>query len=342
MFSSQNTLRLGLRVLLVASAACALPAVAAAQDAAAERAASSQSDYRKAHEAARSKNWIEARRILRGLWAQAKTYDVAASLSEAEFALGHPAAAARYMDYALRHVVPNESAATVANMKSALEKLRPRVGAVKVTIDDPSASLSLDGDAIDYEPETEVFVEPGQHVFEARSGERVSSRAIDAAAGTNQALKLELPAAAASTLASAQAPWLASTPVARDTGPRPRTIALAVGSALAVGGLGTGIGFGLSSNASEREANDYRARIGEAGCRSASTSSDCTSLQESVDSQRRKTLVANVGYGVAAVGLVTLGVALLWPRSKDSVSSRSSSRVELRWSGDAISLGGKF
>jgi hypothetical protein len=328
--------------LVVLTATCALPTVASAQDAAAERAASSQSDYRKAHEAARSHNWLEARRILLGLWQQAKTYDVAASLSEAEYALGHVAASARYMDYALRHVTPNESAATVANMKGALEKLRPKVGAVKVSVNDPAARLSLDGGELEYDPEIEIFVEPGQHLFEARgAGDRTSYKTIDAAAGSSQTLRLELPSVAAMTPASSPAPLTAAPADAPQSGSRPRTIALFVGGALAGGGLSTGIGFGLSSNSSERDVQHYRVAIGDAGCGSGRAPADCVSLQDAVDSQRRKTLLANVGYGVATAGFVTIGVALLWPRSHEPLKSRAS-KLELRWSGDSLSVGGQF
>jgi hypothetical protein len=326
--------------LLVAVAAFTTPAVASAQPTAAERAASSQSDYRRAHEAARNHDWLEARRILLGLWKKAKTYDVAASLSEAEYALGHVAASARYMDYALRHVTPNESAATVANMKSALEKLRPKVGAVRIVVDQPGASVRVDGASLEYEPQTEVFVEPGQHFFEARSGHRESSQTIDVAAGSSQVLKLEL----AETTPAPEAASVVSTapmPEAHRGDSHARTVALFVGGALAVGGLGTGIGFGISSNSSEHDVADYRARVGTGGCQSASMSEDCSALQAAVDSQRRKTHIANLGYGVAAAGLVTVGVALLWPRATHARTARAS-QVELRWSGDAVFLGGSF
>lgn len=332
--------RLGLKPLWLATVIVALPASAWAEQAVVERAASSQSDYRKAHEAARSHDWLEARRILLGLWQRAQTYDVAASLSEAEYALGHTAASARYMDFALRHVTPNESPATVANMKAALDKLRAKVGAVKISVDEPGGSLSLDGVHLDYDPEGDVFVEPGTHVFALRSGSRESSRAIDAGAGSSQVLRLRLPPAAPAPEA---APLASTAPTAdaprRDS--QARTIALFVGGALAVGGLGTGIGFGLSSNASEHDVQDYRARVGSAGCPSANGSSDCAALQSAVDSQRRKTHVANIGYGVAAAGLVTVGVALLWPRSHRAASANAAP-LELRFSGSAMSLRGAF
>lgn len=332
--------RFAFRPWLVACAVWAAPAAAAAQQAAVERAAVSQSDYRKAHEAARSHNWSEARRILLGLWAQAKTYDVAASLSEVEYALGHAAASAQYVDYALRHVTPNESAATLANMKSALEKLRPKVGAVKLTLDQPNVTVSVDGAVIDYEPESEVFVEPGAHVFEARSGERTTSKSIDVAAGSSQRLALELPQATTEPAALFSASSTAPSDL-RHGESHARTVALWVGGALAVGGLGTGIGFGLASNAAERDADDYRARVGPRGCPNGATSESCAALQDSVNSQRSKTRIANIGYGVAGVGLVTVGVALLWPRSHPPASARAS-RLELSFSGDRLWLGGNF
>jgi len=195
---------------------------------------------------------------------------------------------------------------------------------------------------VDYEPELEIFVEPGQHLFEARgAGDRTSYKTIDATAGSSQSLRLELPSVATLTPASLPAPSTQPFTDAPQADSRPRKIALFVGGALAVGGLSTGIGFGLSSNSSERDVQHYRALVGGAGCGNGQAPADCAALQDSVDSQRRKTLLANVGYGVAAVGFVTVGVALLWPRSHEASKSRAA-KLELRWAGDAISVAGKF
>ncbi len=323
----------------------ALPGLAAAQPNAAEQATSSQGEYRKAHEAARARNWVEARRILLGLWSKAKTYDVAASLSEAEFALGHPAASAQYMDYALRHVTPNESAATVANMKSALEKLRPKVGGVKVTMNDANATLTVDGATVEYDPKLELFLDPGRHVLEAAVGERRVSKSVDTVASETQSIELELPKPASSPLPPPPpelpppAPGKAST---ADSGAKPRAIALIGGGGLAVAGVGLGLGFGIASNSSESDVEDYRRQLGSSGCQGgAITSASCASLRDAVDSQRRQAHLANLGYGLAAAGFVTVGVALLWPHSADTASARTPT-LELRWAGNGISLGGKF
>lgn len=335
---------LGIVSLLMASAVVGLPSPAAAQPAPAEQATNSQGEYRKAHEAARLRNWPEARRILLGLWSKAKTYDVAASLSEAEYALGHPAASAQYMDYALRNVTPNESATTVANMKSALEKIRPKVGSVKLTVSDPAAIVSVDGTAIEYDPKIEIFLEPGKHVLEASIGERKTSKAIQTVASETISIELELPKAT-SSLPPPGTPPVAPAPAnieTVDAGPQPRTIALFVGGGLAVAGLGMGLGFGAASNSFEGDVEDYRGKVGSNGCQGRGASSaDCGALADAVDSQRRNTHIANVGFGLAAVGLVTAGVALLWPRSAEPSTARAS-HLELRWAGNGISLGGKF
>ena len=242
------------------------------------------------------------------------------------------------MDYALRQVTPNESAATIANMKAALEKLRPKVGAVKLLVE-PGASISPDGTHLEYDPQVEIFVEPGPHVFEARSGGRTGSQTVQAEAGVSRTLTLEL-TEPPMTPAAAYSPPLSPPSDARHGTSSARTVALFVGGALTVGGLGTGIGWHLVQFVRAR-CQDYRARLARAGCASGSASADCASLQEAVDGQRRKTQIANVGYGVAAAGLITVGVALLWPRS-DQEKRAQTSAVELRWSGDAVFLDGKF
>ena len=320
------------------SALCLSPVVAVAQQTTAEeRATTARSEYRRAHEAARRSDWPEARRILMKLWASSRTYDVAASLSEAEYALGHAAAGAGYMDYALSHVPPNESAATVENMKAALAQLRTKVAVVELRLDEP-ASLQLDGQPLELGPETRLFLEPGSHVLRARAGQRAASTTIEAVAGTVHAVRLEL--RDPSEAVSPRPPLRAATEDA-DTGPRPRTIALMIGGALALSGAVTGIGFGLASNASERDAERYRARLGASGCPSAA-SSECEGLRDAVDSQRHQSQLANVGYGVAAAGLVTVGVALLWPTKARAESAKRGSSLAVRWSGDTLVMSSAF
>jgi hypothetical protein len=330
----------------LALAATSFPIVAAAQVSTTEQAPNAQSEYRKAHDAAKARNWPEARRILLGLWKREKTYDVAASLSEAEFALGHVAASAQYMDYALRHVTPNESATTIANMRGALEKIRPKVGGAKVIINDPTAQLRVDGEAIDLEPNVEVFLDPGQHVLEATAGDRKVSKTIAVRAGETQTLEFQLPPAPSTSAAPPEsggaAALVAPNPAdSAEPGGGVRHIVLIAGGALAVAGLGTGIGFGVASNSAESDVEDYRARVGSGGCQGSSPSADCSALRDAADSQRRSSLIANVGYGVAAAGLVAVGVALLWPESNDAESSRSA-RFELRCTGSGVSFGGTF
>lgn len=319
---------------------------AAAQPSAAEQATSSQSEYRKAHEAARAHKWEEAKAILLRLWAKAKTYDVAASLSEVEYGLGHMAASAQYMDYALRHVTPNESPSTVETMKNALQKIRQKVGAVKVTVSDPGATVGVDGKQMD-DLEGEVFLDPGTHTVEARLGERTASKPIEVVAGQAQSLELKLPPV------PQPSPNISSVDPVGQTGapatdvPRSsshetaRTIALVTGGAVALVGLGTGIGFGVASNSSESDMENYRARLGSSGCSTSAPPADCAALREAAESQRRNSHISNVGYGIAAVGLVTVGVALLWPRSRDATNSPTA-QLELAWSGTNISLAGKF
>jgi hypothetical protein len=328
---------------LLAATATSFPTVAAAQAASTEEAPNPQSEYRKAHEAARARNWPEARRILLALWKREKTYDVAASLSEAEFALGRAAASARYMDYALRHVTPNESAATIANMKSALDKIRPKVGGAKVIINEPTAQLSVDGEVVDHDPKLEIFLDPGQHVLEASAGDRRLSKTILVRAGETQTFEFDLPPAAPKLLAQPATgePAAPEQPDTAEQGIGVRKIVLFAGGALAMAGLGSGIGFGIASNSAEDDVKDYRAQVGSSGCQNSSSSGDCSALRDAVESQRRSSLIANVSYGVAAVGLVAVGAALLWPQTEDAKDARAS-RVELRWTGNGFSLGGTF
>jgi hypothetical protein len=180
-------------------------------------------------------------------------------------------------------------------------------------------------------------------VLQATAGERKVSKTILVRAGETQTFEFDLPPAAP-TPAAQPATAAPTGPEQADTSEHStdvRKIVLIAGGALAVAGVGTGIGFGVASNSAEGDVEDYRARVGSSGCQGSSASGECAALRDAADSQRRNSLIANVGYGVAAAGLVAVGAALLWPHDDDVKAARAP-RVQLRWTGNGFALGGTF
>jgi len=128
-----------------------------------------QVQYRKAHEAMQAKQWDEARLLLFDLWRRARTYDVAASLGQAEYWLKNYGAGARYIVFALENLPPGEDADTVRRLNAGLEELKKHVGAFQVVVDEPGAEVVLDSELVGTAPlASVVYVDPGPHRLEAR------------------------------------------------------------------------------------------------------------------------------------------------------------------------------
>src|SRR5450432_1423101 len=78
---------------------------------------SSQVRYREALDAFRKGQWPDARRLLLALWSEAHSYDVAVTLVQTEYQLGHYAAAARYLEFALVNIPPTEKLTAAGEYK---------------------------------------------------------------------------------------------------------------------------------------------------------------------------------------------------------------------------------
>jgi len=146
---------------------------------------SPQVQYRKAHEAIKTKNWEEARRLLLDLWAHAHTYDVGSSLVYVENQMQHYAAAASYAAFALHNAPPIEKPEEIERLRRALGELEARVGTVTLVVSRPGAEVRMDSDLLGASPlPSDLYVEVGPHFFEARlQGSPPASTRVDALAG---------------------------------------------------------------------------------------------------------------------------------------------------------------
>jgi hypothetical protein len=302
----------------VAHSALALAQVPAA-------AAPAQETYRRAHEAMNAKNWTEARRLLLELWGQAETYDVAASLGQVEYELGKYASGARFMAFAVDHIPPKEKPETVQRFKAAFEELKARVGAVRVSVSEAGASVRVDQEIVGSSPlPSDVFVEPGAHVFEARAGDgRRTEQKVDAIAGRTQVLNLVLPtvaAAAGPSEASRTTPPDEGAPPAASDSPGKSMIPVYVAGGVAVTGLALGVGFTLAASSTTDDINSSSAAIGDRSCAGTSPPAECTDLRDALETRDTQRNISYVSFGVAGGALVTGIAYLLWPTSAASTT----------------------
>jgi hypothetical protein len=325
--------------LLPAATAAAQPKPAAS----AEDTTRVRSLYRQGAAAYSAGKYEEARNALREAWSIRQTYDVAAALGQAELELKLYRDAAEHLRFAVNNFAPVESEQSLEALKRNLKDATARVTEVNIVVNEAGAQVAIDGKTVSVAPLlSSVFVEPGKHVVRATLDEQVVEQPLEAVAGRQETVKLHLtqpPKASASTNTTAPPGASAGDAGSSET---PRTVALIVGGTLAVAGIGTAIGFGLASNSAEDDAENAGRRVAGQGCSGSESSSDCKSLRTAVDDQRSNGHIANIGYGIAAIGLATVGVALLWPRSKRSTRASSQPPLSLHVTSNAVYVGGSF
>jgi hypothetical protein len=296
------------------------------------------------------KDWAEARRVLLGLWEIAQTYDVAASLSEVEFRLGHFAASARYMKFAIANTPPMESPARLERYKSALEELRPKVATVHVIMSDAVTRFTIDGTVPPpLGSSGETFLDPGPHTLEAENaaGSAVSKTVV-AVAGERYEVELKVSQRTAPPLAPS-----ATTATASPSGillPRPggnareselNLVPVYVGAGLAVSGAVVALGFGIAANGARSDWRDLTRERLSGLCSEGSSAPGCTDIRETYDRQRRSADFARVGLGVfAGASVATLAYVLLWPRDRED--SRADLEVVPVVSAQSIGVVGNF
>lgn len=299
------------------------------------------------------KDWEEARRVLLRLWNDSRTYDVAASLSDVEYALGNHLAAAGYIDFALDNVAPNERPETVQRFRAALEKIRKHLGTIHVEVDESGAEVRVDGVGIGRSPlGGALYVEPGHHVIEARLGAQTAQQNIQAVAGQSARITLalrpspSLPGADRVTSLTPPEPSFGNDGGSRTSQtPGKSTLPVYVGLGVTSLGLAAWVGFGIAASSARTDAGDRSAALGESGCAGAlSTSSACRDLQDTIDRQQAYVTVSTVGMGAALVGAAaTLGYIFLWPaRPRRATSGLFVPSLSVHASGASAAIGSSF
>lgn len=310
--------------------------------------------YRKAYEAMHAGQWLEARRLLLGLWNRARTYDVAASLGQVEYQLLNFVAAARYMSFAIDNIAPKEKYENLERYRAALEEIRAWVGTLAIESSLRGAEIRVDGEFVGRAPLRElVFVAPGKHVIEASGANGKLSKEIAIAAGERLSLAFQFPASAIAL------PTSAETGVERDElrqgldsesrrdraePTRRNWVPAYVGAGVAVTGLLAAAGFGIAANSAESDANELRRRVGPDGCSTGRAEpEDCSAAADAVDRQRRNATLSTIGVGVAAVAAsATIAYIVLWPTAETKKTEPTRSALALEAGPGSLRLSGSF
>jgi hypothetical protein len=257
----------------------------------------------KAYQLAR---WEEARASFLAAWALAKHYTIAGNLADCEMRLGLYRDAAEHLAYYVREVAKDGSS-TPDERKDGqrhYDEARAKVASVVVRVNVPAADLYVDGKSIGKSPlVSPLFLDAGPHELEARSEGYLSAKTtVDAKVGTSRDIALELKRA-----------YVVPPVLPPSGGPSP--VWIAVSGALAVGGLGAGIGFTAAANGKSSDAETIGAKLpGRSFCTGkplAAFTSDCSTLKATLSQQSTMSNAALVSFAAGgAFALMTVGLGV--------------------------------
>jgi hypothetical protein len=319
----------------------AKPATAADDDrsADAERAAEL---FTQGKAAARKSDWQNAYRLFQESWILNASFDVAANLGFSALKLKRHADAARYLSYALRHFPTTGERTKRTELSRLLGVAKKQVTTVTVVVEPASAEILIN-DTPRTEPGAPLFLDPGQHTIEARaSGYESEKQTLTTTAGAERNLNIALKqslAPAALTAPPPAAPAPSAPPPTTERTPTPNAdsadsadsgrslVPAIVAGGIAVVGLAAGIGFTLSANSKESEAEDIRKTTGGSGCAPPASSPDCDRLSDLEKSEDRQSTFGTLGFVVGGVAAATALGYLLWP---DSGPATAATRTRAR------------
>jgi hypothetical protein len=283
--------------------------------------------YQQGKEAIKAQHWADAKARLTDAWSIRPSYDVALSLSQAEFNLEHFAESAQYLAYYFRNVSAKENENNLTNAKRAFEAVQAKVGAVAVTAPQ-GAEILVDGKVVGRAPMgTNAFVAPGMHTFEARLGERRAQQEVQAIAGQERQISFGFEESARSAEPDARAAAVGaglpdeSAPVAPlELGTKRSLVPVYAGAGLAAVGIGVGIGFAVAASSDRNDIDALKRKNGPSGCL-GDASADCSTQKDAAQSRDRHVTYEVIGFSVAGAALIGAATYLLWPRSQSTTGT---------------------
>jgi hypothetical protein len=259
--------------------------------------------FRSANQLYTQQKWAEAEAAFLAAWALNPTYDVAANLGHTQFKLQKYRDAAEHLSFALRNwpLIGKPEPRKLA--QDRLDEARRFVAAVTVSVSEPGADVFVDGILVGHSPMvSELFVEPGTRVIEARlQGRGDAKQVVQAAKGAASTVTLTL-----------QRPGGGSPPPGGKSVPL-----LATGIGVAAVGVGLGIAGVVASANNSSSFNGLRAQLAVNGTNACNppTNPACDDLRSkgiAVGSFRNLGIVGFTVGGAAAVATV---VYVLLPTS---------------------------
>jgi len=265
-------------------------------------------------------NMHDALRAFRDAWELAKTPQIAANLGTVEASFGLHRDAAEHLRFALTHLPPSAPPDKRQAITSALEVEKQQVVTVVIHAAPAGSSIWIDDKRIGTAPmDDETYVEPGRHeVRVEQKGFKTEESSISAFAGEVTRVSVSLVRTErAHVLAAPSSLDLRSDGADSQATGRPNKTILAIGSGVALAGLGGGAIFWAVSIGAKTDAQAKHDALPPSNnaCGSGTPyGPQCKELMDAnraVDRDRNIAIASFVVGGAATAGTLAYW---LWPR----------------------------
>lgn len=302
------------------------PAPAANSQDAAKRAADL---YKKGNELYDKSKFADAEVMYQAAFELRQSFEIAGNLGDVELILNRPLEAAEHLSFALRNFPAGGKPPQKEALQKRLKDATDQIGTAKVSTTVEGADILLDGKPLGKAPlEAEVYIDKGEHVFEAKQeGYEGAVEKVKAEAGAVYEVKL--------TLKKKEAPKPETKPEAPPVeeddgffGPKMNWIIVIGGGMLSVAGFAAGAGLSVAAGNKTDEADTLRnglnarnAPMCNASGLSGADAGDCAALKQALmdhDSYANAAVPAFVIGGLAAAGTA---VYAFWPRKKSAAAT---------------------
>jgi hypothetical protein len=299
--------------------------------------------FRLGTNAYRSGRVEEARELLGEAWELQRSYDVAATLGQVEFELGHVVRANELLDFCLQNFPPIESDEKLAKMKRIHEKARSRVAVLEIDCPCDGALLRVDDEEVGALPLTRpLYVLPGRRILVVYQGSLEKTLKVDAVAGETQPVSVVLKPPAPVASKEPSVTLLPLDPRAsQSSGEGAPTWPIYVGGGLVAVSIAAAVGFRMtSSNAADRAVvqRDKLDQLAVTSCKptsnlTPSTALICSQLADAEGDEARYRDWSYVSFGAAAVlSVATVSYWVLSSRSPSAASREERKASRLDWS----------
>jgi hypothetical protein len=311
------------------------------------------SAYQRGHDALVAKNWDEAYRLLRPLWPQQQTYEVALSLGQTELYLGKYRDAAEHLAAGLRiiplNVQQRNEIATRAH--EGLGQAKQHVATLALSVDKPGAEVRIDGHPVGRTPlESELYADPGMHtIVVSLAAHQDSRQVVSLPAGEERKILMQLGEAEPPKASTPENPTRASEPSERqdhDGGADAKTVAVISGAALSLIGLTTTIVFAVKRSNAESDIKDLQNRIDQSGpgtCEGPNPASECHELKQRLDDRDRASVGFNISWPITAAAAAGTAIMFFaWPASEHRTAPAAILTPLVGRDAGGLMLSGKF